>query len=222
MGMHHAKGEDGPEEMWQPFMREIANLSLEASKDSKRVVLSDATPRQAMREFVVKLWIDGGANPDKISVMHLTIDPDVRLRDLFRREKEKIEEAGLSMEEYMQMKGWEGEGEPTEDDFVEFNKKDQEPEEIPAFQDVPDGYQHLKKLHLTGRDMAALDDVDEALGLAGKRNDQTLTFEKIRDTVKVYDARRDKVFVKNLEEIPELAKLLEDAAAAGIDDDDES
>ena len=48
-------GEDGPEELWQPYFTEIAHLALEAVKENptKNVVLTHETTCQAYREQVV-------------------------------------------------------------------------------------------------------------------------------------------------------------------------
>ena len=85
--------EDGPEELWKPYFEEIANETIDAAKkgSDQHVVLSHATYRQAWREFVVKKLIEGGVKGDNITVLYLTINPDVKLKGLYYRSKTQIE-----------------------------------------------------------------------------------------------------------------------------------
>jgi hypothetical protein len=48
-----SKGNDGRDEMWQPYFEEIAKQTIDAAKHSNLVVLTHATYRQTQREFCV-------------------------------------------------------------------------------------------------------------------------------------------------------------------------
>merc|ERR1711957_791093 len=108
-------------------------------------------------------------------------------------------------------------------DYINFNKRN-DPNWFNNnhFQDIPDGYEYEKIVDISGRDMTHLDGVDKALGLVGKRNDKTLTFEEIRDKVKTIDAQRDLIMGDNMEE---LLKIFKEASAGSNDtinnDDDD-
>ena len=188
--------EDGPEELWKPYFEEIANQTIDAAKkgSDQHVVLSHATYRQAWREFVVKKLIEGGVKGDNITVLYLTINPDVKLKGLYYRTKTLIENAGMTLGDGMRItQGWEGDGDMTLPEYMAFIKEtDPKSAGNDTCQDLPDGYG--KTVDISGRDMSHLDGVDDALGLVGKRNDKTLTFEEIRDKVKVIDQKRDEDF----------------------------
>ena len=184
------KDDDGREELWQPYYEEIAKQTIDAAKHSDFVVLTHATYRQTHREFCVKKLIEGGATKENITVLYLTINPDVKLKGLYYRSKERIEYGGMMFGDHMRTYGWEGEGDITLSEYIKF-KKENFPRSAgnDLFQGIPDGYG--KTVDVSGRDMSHLDGVDDALGLVGKRNDKTLTFEEIRDKVKVVDQKRD-------------------------------
>jgi hypothetical protein len=190
--------EDGPEELWKPYFEEIANQTIDAAKkgSDQHVVLSHATYRQAWREFVVKKLIKGGVKGDNITVLYLTINPDVKLKGLYYRSKTQIENGGMTLGDFMRTQGWEGDGDITLPEYMAFIKEtDPRSAGNDTFQEIPDGYG--KTVDVSGRDMSHLDGVDDALGLVGKRNDQTLTFEEIRDKVKVVDQKRDEDMAAN-------------------------
>ncbi|OEU08599.1 hypothetical protein FRACYDRAFT_249491 [Fragilariopsis cylindrus CCMP1102] len=190
--------EDGPEELWKPYFEEIANQTIDAAKkgSDQHVVLSHATYRQAWREFVVKKLIEGGIKGDNITVLYLTINPDVKLKGLYYRSKTQIENGGMTLGDFMRTQGWEGDGDITLPEYMAFIKEtDPKSAGNDTFQEIPDGYG--KTVDVSGRDMSHLDGVDDALGLVGKRNDQTLTFEEIRDKVKVVDQKRDEDMAAN-------------------------
>ena len=197
-GALNGKDEDGPEELWRPYFEEIANQAIDAAKNSDQVVLTHATYRQSWRECVVTKLLEGGAKKENITVLLLTIDPDVKLKGLYYRTKEQLENSGtMTMTDSFKAGGWEGEGDVTLPVYIKVMK-----EMYPhyalnsAFEDVPDGFYGKTVVDVSGRDMSCLDGIDNALGLVGKRNDahSTLTFEEIRDKVKVVDQKRDKEF----------------------------
>merc|ERR1712188_282152 len=146
---------------WQPYFAELARLTLKAAETSEKVVLTHATYRQAWQEYVIQKLIEGGASPDQISVVALTIDKDVKLKGLYLRTKQLLESAGSSLEEYYRSKGWEGEGEMTCEEFASLYKK-HDPFGSVIFQYPPAG---SKSVDVSSRNLDALDALDEALGL---------------------------------------------------------
>ena len=228
-GALNGKDEDGPEELWRPYFEEIANQAIDAAKNSDQVVLTHATYRQSWRECVVTKLLEGGAKKENITVLLLTIDPDVKLKGLYYRTKEQLENSGMTMTDSFKAGGWEGEGDVTLPIYIKVMK-----EMYPhyalnsAFEDVPDGFYGKTVVDVSGRDMSCLDGIDKALGLVGKRNDahSTLTFEEIRDKVKVVDQKRDKEFSStgsqeiSHEIIEEIAEKIKEDGKEEDDNDD--
>lgn len=222
------KQEDGPTELWQPYLDEIVQLTLDAATaattTSDTIVLTFASYRQTYRNYVVTKLVKGGVLRKNITVLQLTINPDVKLEGLYHRSKRQIEESGMTFGDVMRLEGWEGEGEISCAEFIEFLKKTE-----PAFagndtfQDLPQGYG--KMVDVSGRDMTHLDGVDEALGIVGKRNkNKSLTFDEIREKVQALDMQRRKKCVANGgEEIRDnyLKEIMEDGKDDGGGNDTE-
>jgi len=211
------KGEDGPEELWQPYYSEIVKNTIEAAKHSNTVVLSHAAYRQSQRDFTLEKLVEGGATRGNITVLELMIDLDVKLEGLYYRTKEQLENGGMTIGDNMRVGGWEGVGDATCAEYIEYQKKEY-PEfaGTGAYEDMPSGYG--KTVDVSGRDMTHLDGVDEALGLVGKRNNKTLTFEEIRDKVKTFEQKRDEEFASTgAQEI--LYKIIEEINGESIDDE---
>jgi len=213
------KEEDGPEELWKPYYNEIAKNTIEAAKHSDKVVLSHATYRQSHREYTVDKLVEGGAIRGNITVLELMVNPDVKLKGLYYRTKEQLENGGMTIGDNMRTHGWEGEGDMTCDEYAQFMKK-----KYPQFAgngtyvEIPSGFG--KTVDVSGRDITHLDSVDEALGLVGKRNDKTLSFEEIRDKVKAFDRKRDKdMIVTGAGE--EFSKIMKEAFGGSVDNEQE-
>jgi hypothetical protein len=159
----------------------------------------------------------------------LTIDSDVKLKGLYYRTKEQLENSGMTMTDSFKAGGWEGEGDVTLPIYIKVMK-----EMYPhyalnnTFEDVPDGFYGKTVVDVSGRDMSCLDGIDNALGLVGRRNDapSTLTFEEIRDKVKLVDQNRDKEFSStgsqeiSHEIIEEIAEKIKEDGKEEDDNDD--
>ena len=188
-------GEDGPEELWQPYFTEIAHLALKAIQENptKNVVLTNATSRQAYREKVVNtLMEDGGLDRNSINILELTIDPDVKLKGLYYRSKRQAEGAGMTLGDTMRGFGWEGEGDLTLDDWFAFCKKS------PALgsggdkkmESMPEGFGKI--VDVSSRDIGHIEAVEKALGLSPNDRVRTVgAYEELRDEIKEFEAQRD-------------------------------
>jgi len=188
--------EDGLDELWQPYFAELARQALEAAKTSDKVVLTHATYRQKYRDFIVRKLEEGAsANGSTVSVVTLTIDEDVKLRGVFPRFKKWIEAGGSKLEDYMKKTyDWEGDGEYTASDYVDFCKHHpRAPLSAAIFEDVPYG----KVVDCTSRNMSTLDAIDEALSL-GKRSGD-FSYNEICEMVRAVEAKRDEEFNKNVD-----------------------
>jgi hypothetical protein len=219
-GALSGKDEDGPKELWEPYFDELASQTIDAAKNSDQVVLTHATYRQSWRECVVTKLLEGGAKKENITVLLLTIDPDVKLTGLFYRTTKQLENSGMTMTDAFRAKGYDG-PEVTLPVYIKIIK-DKYPHYASndTFEDVPDGFFGKTDVDVSGRDMSHLDGVDNALGLVGKRNDaySTLTFEEIRDKVKAVDQKRDEEWsATGAQEI--LEKIMEKVTEDGEEDD---
>jgi len=212
------KGEDGPEEVWQPYYSEIVKNTIEAAKYSDKVVLSHAAYRQSQREFTVEKLVEGGATRGNITVLELLINPDVKLKGSYYRTKEQMENDGTTVGDNMRALGWKGVGDVTCAEYIEIMKEIRPHiASNGAWEEIPMGFG--KTVDISGRDMTHLDGVDEALGLVGKRNNTTLTFEEIRDKVKTFEQQRDEEFASTGAQAI-MYKIIKDITDGSVDDED--
>ena len=195
------KNEDGPEELWQPYFAELARLTLKAAETSEKVVLTHATYRQAWRKYLIQKLIEGGASPDQISVVALTIDEGVKIKGLYLRAKQHLESAGLSLEQHCRSHyGWEGEGEITCEEYVSLYKK-HDPLGSVIFEGPPAG---SKLVDVSSRNLDALDAINEALGL----EKQTIgeKYEELVSRINAVDAKRMEECLKHYDNVKKVSK----------------
>lgn len=186
--------EVGPDELWQPYMKEIAQMTLDAAKNSDRVVLTFACLKQEWRDVIMNILKNGVAEGDNVSMLYLTIDEDVKLEGLYYRTKRQVEAVGITLEDYMKSSGWEGEGDISLEEFKKFSKNT--PGQMGYFIcDDPPLY--TKVVDVGGRDVTALDGVDKALGL---ERDPNLSYEDIVENVIALDLKRDEANAENYDE----------------------
>ena len=197
------KDEDGPDELWMPLYEELVSQTLEAAKHSDKVVLPHACPRKKMRDFVMKRLKEGGAKDP--TLLFLTIDENIKYESMYYRSKHMFEAGGgMTLEDSLKMKGWDGDGKITIPEYKEFVKKTNSILCMP-FHDAP---ANAKIVDVSGRDVSHLDGIDETLGLTRSHTD--LTYEEIRDKVIPIDKQRDIEFASN----NNLAKLVEQTKEA--------
>ena len=167
---------NGKKELWSPYFEEIAKRAVDAAKHNDKVVLSHATYQQEVRDVVIEKIVEGGVPRDHITIIELTIDMEVKLRFLYRRNKRGAEQSGITIEEgsksYLQ---WEGD-ELTEEKFVKAMLKSNGGDAFGVFEDCP----IATKVDVSGRDISHCDNIDKALGL--NRSDDW-TYDSICDKV---------------------------------------
>lgn len=202
---YQSKDEDGPKELWSPHYEELAKLTLEAANDNDKVVLSHATYRQSWRNCVVEKLVEGGIQMEQITIIELTIDPEVKYRGLYYRTKHLAEAANMTMTDFCKL-GADSEGEMDEKKFIKGHMAigEGKHDQFGKFHDC----ENSKKVDVSGRDITHCDGVDVALGLTRAVD---WSYEEIRDKVKALDEQRDKDFATNgalevLAEIFERAK----------------
>ena len=124
----------------------------------------------------------------------------------------------MTIGDSMRTGGWEGVGDATCAEYIEYQKK-AHPQYASngVYVEMPSGYG--KTVDVSGRDMTHLDGVDEALGLVGKRNNKTLTFKEIREKVKTFEQKRDEEFASTgAQEI--MYKIIKEVSGESVDDED--
>ena len=169
-------------------------------KTASQVVLSHASYRQAYRERVVNTLIEGGATRDNIQVLELPIDPEVKLTGLYYRTKDEVENAGRTMADTFQQKGWDGTGPFTVEKYKIFIKK-KYPKNAgnDTMEELPEGYGTI--IDVSSRDMTCIDRVETVLGLDAKdRNVEYQTFasyEEFRTKIQEFDQARDREWHDN-------------------------
>jgi len=176
-----------PDEVWQPYMKELATLTVEATKNSNKVVLTFACLRQEWRDYIMQILKDGVSEEDTVSMLYLTINEDVKLEGLYYRTKRQMEGAGMTLEDAMRLQGWDSDGDRdlSVEEYKTFSKNT--PGQCGSFLCVgPPSY--AKVVDVTGRDITALDGVDKALGL---QRDPNLSYEEIVERVLAIDHKRD-------------------------------
>ena len=186
------KNKHGNDEVWQPFFQELVDQTLEAATTSNKVVLTFATPQQKHRDFVMTKLAEGGAENTRMVV--LTINEDVKLEGLYHRSKRQFKAADIDFGDGLRSMGWEGEDEPSIEDFKLFYKQFREKDDSSKF-DGPPSYATI--VDVTSRDVAALDATDQGLGLT--RNPD-LSYEAIVKKLLEMDRKRDEETPYDMEE----------------------
>jgi hypothetical protein len=184
-------GDDGPDELWQPYMHEIAMRTLEAAKQSDKVVLTFAAMRNTWRNYIMSVLKEGtsaaaaaaGDMTTNISMVFLTMDQDVKQEGLYHRTKRQAEGMGVKLEDTMRFLGWEGKGDITLQEFKTFTNT---PGKFGSWicEDPPS---YVKVIDVTNRDVTAIDGVDVAIGLQRSRED---SYEQILQKVLAIDHKR--------------------------------
>jgi len=176
-----------PDEIWQPYMKELATLTVEATKNSDKVVLTFACLRQEWRDYIMQILKDGVSEEDTVSMLYLTINEDVKLEGLYYRSKRQCEGVGMTLEDVMRLQGWDSDGDRdlSVEEYKTFSKNT--PGQCGSFLCV-DPPSYAKVVDVTGRDVTALDGVDTALGL---QRDPNLSYEEIVERVLAIDHKRD-------------------------------
>jgi len=187
---HNMITSNGKKELWSPYFEEIAKRAVDAAKHNDKVVLSHATYQQEVRDVVIEKIVEGGVPRDHITIIELTIDMEVKLRFLYRRNKRGAEQSGITIEEgsksYLK---WEGD-ELTEEKFVKAMLKSNGGDAFGVFEDCP----IATKVDVSGRDISHCDNIDKALGL--NRSDDW-TYDSICDKVLPLDKERDAEMIAN-------------------------
>jgi len=201
-------GEDGPYELWQPYMHEIAIRTLEAAKKSDKVVLTFAAMRNTWRNYIMSVLKEqtsaaataAGDMTTNISMVFLTMDQDVKLEGLYHRTKRQAEGRG-GIRSFMRFLGWEGEGEITLQEFKTFTNT---PGKFGSWicEDPPS---YVKVIDVTNRDVTTIDGVDAAIGLQRSGED---SYEQILQKVLAIDHKRDENADFSEEDLKELEQFL--------------
>jgi len=192
----------GQDKLWQPYMQEIVDLTLEAAKTSNKVVVAKNVQYQNQRDFVLaKLKEGSGATDNNVTLLFLTMDEDVKLEGLYYRTKHQVEGNGMTLEDAMKASGvWDGEGEFSIEKFKDAVKSGLFPALSPDI-DGPPSYATV--LDVTVRDVTSVDAIDKALGL---QRDPNVSYDEIVAALLAIDVKRDNETPYDFEVFGEISK----------------
>jgi len=176
-------------EYWGLYYDHMAENVLEAAKTNDKVVVTFATGANIMRAYFIDKLKEGGA--ENITMLVLTMDEKEKLKGLYHRTLRQCSSGDSSLGDSMRLGGWDGEGEPTMEEYMVHLK---EPGQLGAqIFEQPSEYlkEYTKFADVTGRDVTAIDAVDTALGLHRASEDE-LRYEDIKTNVIARDHKRDK------------------------------
>ena len=114
---------EGLEEYWGPYFQSMIDNALEAAKTYDNVVITFAAPYKIARDFVMNGLKEGGAR--NVTMLYLKMDEDKKLEALYHRSKRQCEAMGSTLGETMRQGDdpWDGEGEPTLQEYMEFIRR---------------------------------------------------------------------------------------------------
>jgi len=175
-------------EYWGPYYDHLAQNVLQAAKAHDKVVITFATGANIMRTHFIDKLKEGGA--ENITMLVLTMDERKKLEGLYHRSIRQHQHSESSLGDEMRMTGWDGEGEPTMEEYIVHLK---EPGELGAqiFEQPSENLmKYTKFADVTGRDVTAIDAVDSSIGLQRAGGDE-LRYDDIKTKVIARDKRRD-------------------------------
>jgi len=205
-----SKNKDDPDGvLWQPYFQELVDQTLKAAITFDKVVLTFACSEQKHRDFVMTKLKEGGA--DNPTMVFLTINEDVKLEGLYHRSKRQVEAAGMTLSGWMKSKGWEGEGEPSIEDFKLCYKQLTEESEKGDGIKFDDPPSYATVVDVTSRDITSMDATEKVFGVT--RNPD-LSYESIVNEVLEMDRKRDEETPYDMEEWEEIEKELKEKTEA--------
>mmetsp|Transcript_15481 Transcript_15481/g.16750 ORF Transcript_15481/g.16750 Transcript_15481/m.16750 type:complete len:339 (+) Transcript_15481:66-1082(+) len=196
-------------EYWVPYYDHLAENALEAAKTHDKVVITFATGANIMRTHFIDKLKEGGA--ENITMLVLTMDERKKLESLYHRTIRQYQAEEYSLGDGMRMRGWDGEGEPTMEEYVVYLKEPGRLGDQIFEQPSKNLMKYTKFADVTGRDVTAIDAVDTSLGLQRASEDE-LSFEDIKTKVIARDKRRDEETPYNFTHL--FTELQEEMAAA--------
>jgi len=186
----------GQDKLWQPYMQELVDMTLDAAKTSDKVVLTKNVQYQNQRDFVITKLKEGGAADNNITLVFLTMDEDVKLEGLYHRTKQQVEANGMTMEDAMKAYGvWDGEGVFSVDKFKAGTSA--------LCPDIDGPPSYAKVLDVTVRDETSLESVDKVFGLD---RDWNVSYDEIVKELTAVDVKRDNDTPYDLKEMGKIDK----------------
>lgn len=163
----------------KPYMEEIARLTLEAARESDKVVLSWACMFKPMRSYLRQILADAGAN---VTMIVLQCDFVAHMNALWKRHCRQAEQAGITIAELIG-------GITNVDDFIEFEKSGKG--WYAGWESIDDSEEPFVIVDVTPKDETVLDILDAAAGTPSSGRSE-LSMEEIVKKVQAADIARDK------------------------------
>merc|ERR1719230_326065 len=196
--VHWPKNQDGDATLWRPYMDELVEQTLEATKDHNKVVLTHATYRQNIRDYVIE-QLQKQQPYANITVIELKTDVAVEREAIYYRNK-KLASKGLpTMEDQMRAMGWKIEGRLKKRVFIKFYAKYLEvPYEHHSNEKSKKAY-NFSVIDVSKRDVTHFRQLDKAIGHRDNNNSNSLlssssSYDNICDQIKKMSAQREKEY----------------------------
>jgi len=186
---------------WKKTLAAVKHNATKINKKKNRIVLTHATYRQTIREYLVhKLQQQGGIPNENITVVQLKTDPDVEYEAFYYRNKKNAKNGLATLEDQMRLMGQKIKGRL---DKKEFKKVYRMYLKIP-FEDHKrrtnkDGVVEKDKpfiVDASKRDITYFNQLDEAIGagLTKSHHHNIPSYNDICDRIKRVNAQREKEY----------------------------
>ena len=173
-------------EGFQSYMTIIANHTLEAAKDSNRVVLTHASYTEQQRLFLREMLLEAGARSENINVVFLHCDRDVHYEGAWKRWNHLVAASGCTLNQFFKSLGY--------PNVVDYNSFCQFQDFFFShWQGPQDSERPYEVVDVTSRDISVLDSIDKVLGIQDTRP-KDMTYKEMEDKIKAIDQKRDKEF----------------------------
>lgn len=183
-------------EGYHAYFTEVARKTLEAARESDKVVATHATYNADARNFFIDTLIASGAK--EVRLVYLDCDFDVHMDALWKRALRQAEQFPGTMEEGLEFYGG--------SDFESFVKHQKHL--IENYFEEPSESEKPTVVDVTAKDITTLDAVDRAFGVPDGEGRGDLSYEEMIEKIKAVDIIRDEGFFNNMEiNLEEEAKM---------------
>jgi len=173
-------------EGWKPLVKELTRLTLEAAKESDKVVLTWIAFSPSQRLFVRQQLVDAGAKD--VSMVFLECDVDAHMKAAWARSLKQAEQAGTTVEILLK-ENYHFPGIVDFEAFVEFHKLFDV-----LFAKPHDSEKPFKVVNNTAKDMTVLDKYDMVAGIQDEDRGN-LSYDELIEIIKKVDVKRDKEWI---------------------------
>jgi len=175
----------------------VARLTLEATRDSDKVVVSHDTYTIDTRDFFRQLLVDAGAKD--LSSVFLYTNPDNHARAIWDHLNRQAKDSGFPLSVVLKL--WQADGIK---DFENFQTWFREESPIyTMFEEAEDSEQPYLIVDNTAKDVTVLNQLDEVFGIKKNTSRGDGTYDEMIQKIKDIDTKRDMVLYEVWNEVIE-------------------